>query len=224
MDAVQDNSLADAVGGRDAIVPDLADKPDSISNTILPTFVPEFGAGINGQAVELKSDQQGYFTIQRPETYDFTQGLTVSAWIKVDSAGALMNIVTCADDKPDPEGGFTLGYSYGTVFFLAVDASGRPVKVSSSDNMVQAGNWTHVAGVADEQSLRIYINGIEAASVRFDGPVKLSPTPLVIGNHATIAGWRHSTCPAFGGSLDELKIWEVPLDATAVQAESEAGL
>jgi hypothetical protein len=53
------------------------------------------------------------------------------------------------------------------------------------------------------------------------GPVKLADTALVIGNHATIAGWRHGECPAFGGLLDEVKIFEKPLTAADVKAESE---
>jgi hypothetical protein len=87
---------------------------------------------------------------------------------------------------------------------------------------VAADAWIHIAAVADAATLRLYLNGIEAASQPFTGPVKMAAeTPLVIGNHATIAGWRHSECPAFGGLMDEVKIFETALSNSDVKSESE---
>lgn len=135
-----------------------------------------------------------------------------------------MNLLSCAEDVPDPSGGWTLSYSYGDVVFKAVDTNGKAVTVNLPTSNVAPGAWVHIAAVADATTLRLYLNGEEAASKAFSGPIKMADTPLIIGNHATIAGWRHSECPAFGGLMDEVKIFEAPLSAAAVKAESEQSL
>jgi hypothetical protein len=79
----------------------------------------------------------------------------------------------------------------------------------------------HIAAVADASTMRIYLNGVEAASAPFAGPIRMAATPMVIGNHAGIASFRHSECPAFGGLMDEVKIFQKPLNPAEAMAESE---
>ena len=105
-----------------------------------------------------------------------------------------------------------------------MDGSGAFVGVASAANTVPPKTWVHLAGVVDGTSIRLYLNGEEVASKAFVAPVELADTALVIGNHATIAGWRHSECPAFGGLLDEVKIFEAPLTAAEIKAESDQAL
>jgi hypothetical protein len=202
----------------------LIGQKDVKSGEILPDFTPTAEAGIKGNGLAFTREQQGFLEVSSPKAFHFESGLTVSLWVKVESASALMNLLSCAEDVPDPAGGWTLSYSYGDVVFKAVDANGKTVTINLPTNNVAAGAWVHIAAVADATTLRLYLNGVEAASKAFSGPIKMADTPLVIGNHATIAGWRHSECPAFGGLMDEVKIFEAPLSAAAVKAESEQAL
>ncbi len=224
MDEITDGMLPDQGGTHDAKVPQLIGQRDVKTNEILPDFTPGTEDGIDGKALALTREQQGFLEVPAVKTFHFESGLTVSLWVKIEVGNAMMNLLSCAEDVTDPAGGWTLSYSYGDVIFKAVDADGKTVTVNLPTNDVAAGAWVHIAAVADATTLRLYINGVEEASKAFSGPVKMADAPLVIGNHATIAGWRHSECPAFGGLMDEVKIFEAPLSAENIKTESEHAL
>jgi hypothetical protein len=225
MDAISDDVLPDQAGPHHATVPQLIGQKDGKSGQILPDFIPTTERGVKGNALALTREQQGFLELSSPKAFNFKSGITISLWVKVERANALMNLLSCVEDVTDPAGGWTLAYSYGDVVFKAADANGKTVTVTLPTKDVAPGYWVHITAVADVTTLRLYLNGIEAASQSFTGPLKMAAeTPVVIGNHATIAGWRHTECPAFGGLLDEVKIFEKPLTAAEVQAESEEAL
>jgi hypothetical protein len=224
MDRISDGVVEDQTGSHNATIPKLAAQKDPKSGEILPDFNPATEPGIKGNALLLKGEEQGFLDVANPKSFDFSGGMTVSAWIKVDRASALMNILSCAEDTPNPPCGWTLAYSYGTAVFRAVDDTGNLVLLNSPENSVAPGAWVHLAAVADATVIRLYINGAEVAAKPFAGPIKRGDTPLVIGNHATISGWRHFECPAFSGLIDEVKIFEQPLGAAAITAESDQAL
>ena len=208
MDAITDGVVADQTGAHNAKVPPLIGLKDVKTGEFLPDFTPKTEDGIKGKAISLEQVQQGYLSVETTTGFHFENGLTVSAWVKIKNANAQMVLLSSAEDIPNPKGGWCLFYSYGSVHFKAVDSIGNPLMVSSPKSSVAADAWIHIAAVADATTLRLYLN-------------MAAETPLVIGNHATIAGWRHSECPAFGGLIDEVKIFETPLPALAVKTESE---
>ena len=224
MDAINDGLLLDETGVHNAKVPELIGKPDRKTGEILPDFTPASEDGVKGTALLLESKQQGFLNVAAPGKFNLANGLTVSAWVKVKNINSNANILSCAEDSPTPKGGWILFCSYGKAVFKAVDNSGAFVGVASAANSVAPNSWVHVAGVVDGTNIRLYLNGEEVASKPFVAPVKLADTALVIGNHATIGGWRHSECPAFGGLMDEVKIFEAPLTAAEVKAESDQAL
>lgn len=221
MDRIVDGVLPDAAGLYAAKVPDLARKKDVRFGGLLPDFKPTNEPGLKGAALGLHRDQQGFLSVAVSEPFDFTPGMSVTAWVKIKSSSALMNILSCAEDLPNPQGGWTLCFSYGRAVFRAVDSAGKLQTVASPEASVPAGVWVHIAAVADASTLRIHLNGVEVASAPFAGPIRMAATPMVIGNHAGIAGYRHSECPAFGGLMDEVKIFQKPLGVAEVMAESE---
>jgi hypothetical protein len=224
MDQIVDGTLGDQAGLHTARIPDLVGKKDARSREILPNFAPSTAPGVKGNALALDRSQQGFLSVAVAERLSFSSGMTVSSWVKIKEASAQMVLLSCAEDVPAPQGGWCLTYSYRKVFLKAVDAFGTVTTVASPDNSVPAGFWVHVAAVAEATTLRVYLNGVQVASRPFAGPIRMADTALVIGNHATIAGWRHAECPAFGGLMDEVKIFEAPLNPAVIMAESEQAL
>lgn len=224
MDKISEGVLQDETGLHHAKVPELSGQKDKKTGEILPDFVPATEPGLKGNALVLAQRQQGFFNVTAPKQFDFKNGMTVSAWVKIKNINSVSNILSCAEDVPTPKGGWILFCTYGKAVFKAVDQSGAFVGVASPANSVAPDAWVHVAGVVDATTIRLYLNGVEVGSKPFAGPVKLADTALVIGNHATIAGWRHFQCPAFGGLMDEVKIFAKPLPATEIQLESEQAL
>lgn len=224
MDRIVDGALPDAAGLYAANIPHLAGKKDAKRGGFLPDFRPANASGVKGAALALDREQQGFLNVTASKPFDFTQGMTVAAWVNIESSSALMNILSCAEDLPHPKGGWTLCYSYRRVIFRAVDSAGKLQTIASPEQSVPARVWVHVAAVADATTLRIYLNGVEVASAAFAGPIRMAATPMMIGNHAGIASFRHAECPAFGGLMDEVKIFQKPLSAADVMAESELAL
>jgi hypothetical protein len=221
MDSISEATVADQSGAHHAKVPALSGQKNRKTGEILPDFTPAAEPGIKGNAVSLDQKQQGYLNVTSPKTFGLSNGITVSAWVKLRNVNCNATILSCAEEIPNPKGGWVLFCSYGKAVFKAVDNSGAFIGVASAANSVAPNAWVHVAGVVDANTIRLYLNGEEAASKPFVAPVKLADTPLVIGNHATIGGWRHFECPAFGGLMDEVKIFEVPLNAAQIRAESD---
>ncbi len=224
MDQIADGVLQDQIGLHHAKIPKLFGLKDKMTGEILPDFTPTTEPGVKGNALALEREQQGFLKVAASKQFDFSNGMTVSAWVKIKNARAQMVILSCAKDISHPAGGWCLTYSYGNVFFKAVETTGNPVTVVSPRNSVPAGAWVHIAAVADATALRVYLNGVQVASEPFAGPIRMADTALSIGNHATIEGWRHAECPAFGGLMDEVKIFEAPLSAADVRAESHRAL
>jgi hypothetical protein len=224
MEAITDGTIADQTNAHNAKVQTLSGQKDKKSGEILPDFTPTIEPGIKGNALSMEQKQQGFLNVSAPKTFNFANGLTISAWVKVKNINSNANILSCAEDTPNPKGGWLLFCSYGKAVFKAVDNSGAFIGVGSAANSVAANAWVHVAGVVDAGNIRLYLNGEEVASKPFVAPVKLVDTALVIGNHATIAGWRHFECPAFSGLMDEVKIFEAPLTAAEIKAEADQAL
>lgn len=213
MDTIESGGvLADKNGGHDAILAEIEG------------FTPQNVSGVVGDALSLTTNQQGYAEVTGGGDLRFPDGMTVSAWVRPNDRNQLGDLITCRYDVPDATAGWRLRYGYGQIFFEAVDANGRTVQVASEADSVEAGHWVHVAAVVDNSSVRLYLNGSEVARETFAGPLA-EPTPpimpLIIGNHATIASYRHDKCPAFGGEIDELKIFDRPLAKSELVKESQ---
>ena len=224
MDQIVDGAMPDQNGVHHAKIAELLAKKDAKSGNILPDFTPSTKPGVKGGALFFPMSEQGFLKVPTSKKLDFKHGLTFSSWVKVVGANSLMVLATCAEDIPKPKGGWTLSYSFGTIRLKAVDTGGEAVTVVSPKDSVPANYWVHVAAVANDKALRLYLNGVEAASHPFTGPIQKTDMALVLGNHAGIETFRHHECPAFYGLMDEVKFFEAPLSAADIRAESEQAL
>jgi hypothetical protein len=171
-----------------------------------------FGAGLSFDGLDDFVQTVGYVgNIYEPEcqtALDFTDELTVSAWVYPERLSGLQTIVNKWYHQ-DSFGLFTVGSSFAfTVAFPDGDL-GTTVDLLAP---ATAGRWSHVAGVFDGQSLRLYVDGVERASAtNLPGDVlQQSTKPIVIGNHPS---WN-----AFQGRIDEVALFDAALTGGEVQA------
>lgn len=223
MDEISDGTLPDAAGGRHpAGIPELTGKKDCLTGEELPAFIPRTVPGIIGNALALESAGQGYLTVANAGDLTVRDGLTLMAWIKPANPACMRNmeILSCREDLPRADAGWRLRYACRSLVFEAVGASGEQAQVCIGQDWVPDGYWTHVAAVVEPEAIRLYVNGVERAAARFSGPLAPPHLPLIIGNHATIARWRHNQCPAFGGLLDDVQLFAQPLAEAAIFQEA----
>ncbi len=137
---------------------------------------------------------------------------TLEAWIRSDVTGI---------------GGATTGFYYGLPIFTGAGAdTGRPdfgasiigdrfmfgtcfggalgtLKSILSISVVKNFEWVHVAAVRDQQTIRVYVNGVLEGSLDtgYDNPLDDADTIHIGGFPA-----HHRY---FSGMMDEVRIWEV---------------
>jgi hypothetical protein len=137
-------------------------------------------------------------------SFDFGTAMTVEAWVKplaIPAPGAgFKGIVQGAfTDPPFTEGGWVMflppeDYS---IWGLSV-CTPTCQAAQSATGSLQAGQWQHVAGTYDGESIRIYRNGALLASTPHSGDV----TDI---NVVLIGTWVSS----FPGLIDEVRLWNV---------------
>ncbi|MEW6752373.1 MAG: LamG-like jellyroll fold domain-containing protein [Candidatus Latescibacterota bacterium] len=131
---------------------------------------------------------------------------TAEAWIYTTTPSAYQTIVGQHSGASDAKG--TLDMYQGKFRFLLY--TGYLTTVESASG-VPSGQWTHVAGVCNGSTAKLYVNGAQSGSANTSGSIttnNLRSTRL--GGYAgtgTGSGW-------YGGSLDEVRIWNVARSPT----------
>ncbi|TAF98378.1 MAG: hypothetical protein EAZ47_00450, partial [Bacteroidetes bacterium] len=107
--------------------------------------------------------------------------------------------------------GYFFGGKAGSTNALAVVLNNNINLVATPNNTVTVNEWQHVAFVFDDaaNTVKIYRNGIEVASATYTGA-------MAGGNfNCTLS---ENSAEAFGGAMDEVRIWNVARTQAQLQA------
>jgi hypothetical protein len=83
---------------------------------------------------------------------------------------------------------------------FGVSTGGSGSLTSITGGSLLAGGWTHIVGVYDGSSIKLFVNGSQVSSSSETGNIASSGTPLVIGADTEISS------EYFNGALDEARI------------------
>jgi len=173
------------------------------------------GDFIDGQRGGAISLSDGAF-VQVPYHTDFavTNALSLNTWIRPEALAGTQTII--ATSRPgDPQWtqqdwGLYLEES-GELLFL----SGHPdetQEVRSFSLNIPAGEWSHIAVVVNQGSVRFYLNGARLNELPFSGPI-----PTNAEGWIGLGGAQDPARP-WTGALDELMVWNETLDDAEVLA------
>jgi biopolymer transport protein ExbB len=127
------------------------------------------------------------------------QGLTASAWVKIDGAQKLADVMSLSDQGRE----LTLGVD-GTHAFARYVGGGAPVTVTQSSGQVPSGEWHHLALTAASGQLTLYVDGIAVGQAA----VSLQE----IGGVLTIGASGHSS-NYLSGEVDQVEIAKIARSA-----------
>lgn len=152
-------------------------------------------------------------TVPDDSTLNFTGSITLEAWIKVDSfkPSGVSNLII---SKHGSRGGYDLRCNPNrTAQFRFGTSSGW--KTLASNKRLNTGEWYHIAGTYDGDTMSLYING-KLSKRRFDTASLgiASRLPLMIGQYSKF-GPISTGGKNFDGEIDEVRIW-----STAVSKET----
>jgi len=100
--------------------------------------------------------------------------ISVEAWVSLDAGMAWGGIAACFQDNGDFEKGWLLGYDESH-FSFALSATGRLTYLKGTSTF-QKGQWYHVVGTYDGQTMKLYVNGkLDGSSTEQRGDIVYPP-------------------------------------------------
>ncbi|WP_439883139.1 LamG-like jellyroll fold domain-containing protein [Pontibacter sp. MBLB2868] len=160
----------------------------------------------------LKLDGQNDFVEFSNDNRGITNQLTVETWIKTSSSGH-HHIVSKYDR--DAEFGFQLLIQNGKAGLAGRDGSGNYRFSGYSSTIVTDNNWHHIAGVVQNGTWMIYVDGIMENQLitGYSATVLASNQNLLIGNYYYVYLGNHF----YPGQVDEIKLWKKALTAEEIR-------
>lgn len=153
-----------------------------------------------GKALRLDG-RDDYMDFGKRRELSPVKGLTVSAWINMETTEGTHAILSKADT-----GAMGSGYSLRVVNGELEGALYRTdgVRVAVSAGGVRAGQWLHVAMTWDRRDIALYVAGERVAAGPCEGR-KTSPNHLVLGRDSATA------TSFYRGAVDEVRVYNVAM-------------
>ena len=151
----------------------------------------------------------GMVTVPDADDLDISGAMTLEAWVRPTTLATKWRTVIL---KEAP------GY-FRYALYANTDTTGPSGHVFIGQDLearrvarLTANTWAHLAAVYDGTRVRIFVDGVEAASAPATGLVQASDGVLRIGGNAIWNEW-------FAGQIDEVRIYGRALGAAEIQAD-----
>lgn len=192
----------------------------TISGASYSTTTP-YGNGIAGQyALSFDGIDDNINVSDGSNRFNLNNNITVSAWVYPASAGSSsgLEILSKYASASSPY------ISYGLEWY---DTNKFSFSLGGTDNTFTTlysaaqtvNNWYYVTGTYDGSNATIYINGVLSNSAPFIKSLK-----YVSGQPLTIGTWYGGATNYFKGLIDEVRIYNAAMPASAIRENYLAGL
>ena len=188
---------------------------DSSGNGLSGAYDPSVALG---QAGAMSGDNAASFAnfaalvLPAAAALDLRTAVSVEAWVKPTAAGENSGIFEKTVNGV-VNSQYMLMLESGVAKFRVRTAAGALVPVDGPTLAI--GSWSHLVGTFDGATLRLYLNGAQAAQAAAAGP-------LAGGSGQSYVGRLGQTLYPFVGTLDEVAVFSAALTADRVRAHYEA--
>ena len=149
-------------------------------------------------------------TVPVNAAFNSANTLTLEAWINATAWKPQVYQGTIIGKDATNQSGYVLRCGANGLVSFNVGNSGGVWTEVTSTILMQANIWNHVAGVFDNGTMTIYINGNFAGSTT-SNPIAASALGLVIGDSPGYPG------RVFNGLIDEVRVWNVARTLAQIQ-------
>jgi hypothetical protein len=157
---------------------ELADSTFGGNHTAFRSVTAFCRPGILNSGIGFDEDDDVVIVPDQPN-FTFSEGFTVAAWVKPTALGGVRTIFR---KRQDGTSTFVLAEN-GQNFQIVISlANGKAADVQAKATLDK---FTHVAATYDGIFLKLYLNGVEAASKRVVGRLSDGVGPLLMGNDAS---------------------------------------
>ncbi|MBN2313877.1 MAG: hypothetical protein JXM79_08095 [Sedimentisphaerales bacterium] len=184
---------------------------DSSGNGLHGTIVgnPTYVNGPADYGMAMEFDGESYVDCGFDPRLDITGPISMSIWMQPGTDGSIETAPLC---KADSVRGWSWQLRYGwntdkpTIMGFQFNGTDNRVWVYVNQEMA-VGEWYHVAGAHDGETVKCYLDGMETDSAPMTSIVG-GPSSLLIGSD----GWRSDWI----GAIDEVAIYNRGLSASEV--------
>lgn len=115
------------------------------------------------------------------------------------------------------QGGWAFETTGGSVRFIVGNGGGGGQFEAAVGTAINIGQWYHLAGVRDDNEIRMYVDGVLVSS---------TPSNRTIPNNDIVLGKLYSIGPDFffDGDLDATRVWNKALTSQEIQARKNCQL
>jgi hypothetical protein len=183
-------------------------------NNGTPNGTTTFGAtGKLGTAATFDGST-GYINVPTSPSLSGVSALSISVWFNPSQtlSGLDEGLVSKCIGGDGQGYWIELGYS-GTLARMGLNINGTDVKWTANLPTFTAGNWYHFVFTYDGTTQKVYINAGTPVTYTSPGTIYYSGSdPFKIGLSQGTGGLNHY----FGGSIDEVAVWNKALNSTEV--------
>ena len=143
--------------------------------------------------------------------------LTASAWVKLDTAGSQMAVISKNSSfNQNVLGSYMLTVNNGVPKFVLTNENGIPdwYVIADGVDTLDIDTWYFLTGIIDNlnSEIRMYINGSLTDTQPWGGTIDDNPSSnLLIGSHFK-AGFASEYMSNFDGVIDDIGLWDRVLD------------
>lgn len=179
--------------------------------------------GRTGNGVQFKQDATSQVYVGTDPALNLTEAVSITAWVRPEGSsnyGVIAGIDKGGGAADDQFVLKTTASASSALTFQITDTAGRAITATDTVSIVEraqssADGWLHVAAVfTPGQSVALYVNGSQVAytatSVNQMQSKLSESVPFRIGN------MTGSTNYGFNGIIDEVRVYDNPLDAATI--------
>lgn len=145
---------------------------------------------------------------------------SLEAWIRPNSASGRQPILSKWNDAGGSnERAYLLEYTPSGNLKLSLSDDGTNFVELSSTSAIALNQWTHVAVTFDNDTARLYINGLAEGSLAYASNLHSSTAAFTIGS-AEVGGSRQY----FDGAIEEIRISSIALSAAQIRERMHLSL
>lgn len=175
-----------------------------------------YAVGRVGQGISLDGTDD-IVSIPNASILNFAQNapMSVEMWVYRTSNAPIQHFIGKRTANCVPDFNYQLALNTTNGQGLSFGGQGSGGVQANSGQDLPLNTWTHLAGTSDGTTVRLYINGVLAASAN---------GTLGTPNSEALRIGGSSSCQTFGGTLDEVSLYNRTLSVGEIQSISNAGL
>lgn len=165
-----------------------------------------FVSGIDGNGAKFSTNSSS-IEIPSQSPFNFSEGFTLSAWVKPDGFVIGSNVIM---GKYLPYTAIAGNHAYLRATTL-LNSNYTLLGITGTSN-TSIGNWYHIAATGDKEYLKLYVNGILENTTSINGIVYTYPPSYIgyVGRHSS------SSVNYFNGTIDEVRFYNRTLSSDEI--------